>query len=146
MPVQLEANIEGEQQLSRRLMIVAKDIDNFKPPLEKIGSELRRVIDLNFTSRGSLFGGWKPRLKAYPWPILEKTGSMRRSFKQKLGGNFVEIYNTADYFKYHQSRKSRSTRLPRRVMMKLDQQRKEFVQKAFQAYIVDIIRKSKSGL
>ena len=65
---------------------------------------------------------------------------MRRAFSQNLGMDYVEIYNTADYFKFHQSNAPRK-KLPLRVMLKLDQIRKIFIVKEFQAHIQKAIRK-----
>lgn len=133
--IELKADLEGERQLSRRLLTMSKDIGDFKKPLFRIGGELRGAVDTNFSSRGSLFGEpWKPRTKPYPHPILEKTGKMRRNFKQKLGNDYLEIFNPTPYFKYHQSNKPRK-KLPRRVMLKIDKIRKVFIQKEFQKHV-----------
>lgn len=137
--VNLEVTVEGEKQVSRRLLIVADGVSDFESPLKKIGGELHKTFQSNFDSGGSLFGGWVPRKQDYPWPILDKTSRMRNSFKQKAGKNELEITNSTSYFKYHQSNKSRK-RLPRRVMMKIDNERRNFITKTFQAYIVQLIR------
>jgi phage gpG-like protein len=137
--MQLEVTLEGEKQVSRRLLIVADGIQNFEPPLRSIGSELQKTFQDNFTQQGALFGGWPARKKDYPWPILNKTGRMRQGFRQNLGKTELLLYNTVPYFKYHQSNKPR-TKLPRRVMMKIDNDRKLFIVKTFQQYIVGLIR------
>jgi len=49
------------------------------------------------------------------------------------------IHNTAEYFKYHQSRQPRS-RLPRRAMMALGNNQKAEIVRFFQAYIQYVIR------
>jgi len=138
--IELSVKLEGEQQLSRRLLKIPNDIGDFKRPLFRIGAEVRGAIDTNFSSRGALFGErWKPRKDTKPHPILEKTTSMRRNFKQKLGPDYLEIFNPTPYFKYHQSNKPRK-KLPRRVMMKLDRDRKIFIQKTFQQHVLDAMR------
>jgi phage gpG-like protein len=134
--LQLNFSIEGEKQVSRRFNQIPDDIGDFKEPLRRIGAELKSAVDTNFSSRGSLFGEpWKPRARNYPWPLLEKTGTMRNSFTDRLGPGYVEIMNTSDYFKYHQSNKPRSSGLPRRVMLKIDQIRKTFIVKEFQRHL-----------
>lgn len=139
--ITLTATIEGDKELSRKLMTIPNDISNFKEPLFKIGREVRISVDANFDSRGALFGErWQPRKDNKSHPLLEKTGRMRRAFSQNLGMDYVEIYNTADYFKFHQSNAPRK-KLPRRVMLKLDQIRKIFIVKEFQAHIQKAIRK-----
>ncbi len=137
----LNISLEGEKQLSRRLLIVADGITNFESPLRKIGGELQKSFQDNFAQEGALFGGWQDRAKDYPWPILQKTGRMRQSFKSRIDNrNTILLYNTAPYFVYHQSNKPRK-RLPRRVMMKIDGERKDFIIKAFQAYIISLTRR-----
>lgn len=135
----LSITLEGEQQLHRRLMIVTTGITDFSSPLKKIGSELQKTFQDNFAQDGGLFGGWQERTKDYPWPILQKTGRMRQSFVEDVNKQNIAITNTAPYFMYHQSNKPRK-RLPRRVMMKIDEQRKTFIIKAFQEYIVGLTR------
>ena len=139
--IELKVDIEGEKQLSRRLITIPKNIGNFKKPLFRIGGEVRGSIDTNFSGRGSLFGRWVPRKDNKPHPILEKTGKMRSNFKQNLGPYYVEIYNPTPYFKYHQSNKPRK-KLPRRVMMKIDNIRRQFIQKEFQRHIIESMRDS----
>lgn len=135
----IEFSIEGEKQFSRRLLIVADGVTDFTTPLEEIGSELQKTFQLNFGQEGGLFGGWAPRKDNNPWPILDKSGLMKSSFEQKVDGNSLILFNPVPYFKYHQSNKPR-TRLPRRVMMRIDNERKEFIVKAFQKYLVSLIR------
>lgn len=129
-----EISIEGEKQFSRRLLIVADGIRTFEKPLDSIGTELLKSFDLNFESRGELFGGWPDRKQDYPWPMLEKTGTMRGGFDKIVQDNAVTVFNPVEWFKYHQSNKARHV-LPRRVMMKIDAERKAFIIRAFQSYI-----------
>ena len=136
----LKVSLEGEAQVSRRLMIVSTGITNFESPLRSIGSELQKTFQDNFSQEGAIFGGWAPRKQDYPWPILNKTGRMRQGFKQNLGPHELLIYNVVPYFKYHQSNKPRA-HLPRRVMMKINNDNKLFIVRAFQSYIVDLMRR-----
>lgn len=138
--IQLSVTLEGEKQLSRRLMTIPSDISDFKFPLFRIGGEIRGAIDTNFSQRGALFGRWLPRKDNKPHPLLERTGSMRRNFKQKLGPDYIEIFNPSPYFKYHQSNQPRN-KIPRRVMMKIDDERKRFIQREFQKHVHDAITK-----
>jgi phage gpG-like protein len=140
MTVQLSWSIEGEKQISRRFNKIPKDMGNMSVPLFKIGRELRKSVDENYSQRGSLFGAkWEPRKDNKRHPLLEKTGKMRRGFQQRIGEGYVEIYNVEDYFKYHQSNKPR-TRLPRRLMLKIDDIRKTFITKEFQRHIQKRLR------
>lgn len=144
----LNITLEGEKQVSRRLLIIADGITNFEEPLRNIGGELQKTFQDNFASEGALFGGWAERKPQYrkgervdTWPILDKTGRMKQSFRNHVGKTELIISNEVSYFKYHQSNKQPRTRLPRRVMMKIDMERKNFIIKQFQAYIVGLKRK-----
>lgn len=142
MAIYVEAGIEGEVQLARRLQTIDAGLSDFREPLDESVGELKRSFDMNFDARGALFGGWPPRAKEQPWPLLERTGDLRHSFDDIIYTDYAIVFNTAEYFKYHQSRAPRA-KLPRRVMMKIDQARKQFIQKSFQKYNDDIIKRSK---
>ena len=45
---------------------------------------------------------WNQRKAFYAWPILNKTGKQRDSFKTSVSGDTFTITNTAQYAKYHQ--------------------------------------------
>jgi len=133
--IELQADIEGERELSRRLLIMSDGLEDFTTPLTKIAGELTKSFDENFDTRGSLFGGWAPAKRDYGHPLMEKTGEMRNSFDDQVFPDHAILSNHAPYFPYHQSNKPRQ-KLPRRVMMKIDQQRKTYIVKAFQEFIV----------
>ncbi|MET3349039.1 UNVERIFIED_ORG: phage gpG-like protein [Arthrobacter sp. UYEF1] len=144
--MELRFEIEGEPQLVGYLGVVAEGIKDFGKPLQSIGSELIKTFDLNFAQRGGVFGGWAPRKPQYragnrvdTWPLLEKTGDMRHSFRSDASTTSVSVGNAAPYFAYHQSNQPRA-RLPRRVMMKVDAARRTFIVKAFQLHIVEALR------
>lgn len=137
MPLLLQFEIEGEKQFSRRLSLMADGVEDFTEPLEKVEGEVMKSFDRNFAARGGLFGGWPPPAKNYGHPLLEKTGEMRGAFVSVVSSDSVEFGNPTSYFKYHQSKEPRS-KIPRRVMMKLDQQRRTFIVKAFQAYLIKL--------
>lgn len=143
----LTFTIEGEKELSRKLRGISLGVKNWRPQMKKIGNYLVQTFSGPvFTTRGAEIGEpWKPRKKSYPWPILEKSGRMRRGFKYQAQIAQVTILNTTDYFKYHQSKAPR-TKLPRRVMMKLDRERKEGIVKIFHQRLVNQIIKKRYGL
>lgn len=144
MPVTLSATIEGDTELSRRLLVMSDGLNDFTVPLKSAAAEVRRSVDLNFDDTGALLNGtaWPARTKMYSWPLLEKSGKMRRAFRTSVEKDQAVIDNPTDYFKYHQSNQPRH-KIPRRVMLKLDQERKEFIQKAFQAYIYKLTQGQK---
>lgn len=136
----LEGYDQGFKELSRTLMVMSDGLDDWDEPFKEIGGELVEVWDLNFAGRGSLFGGWEPAKMDYGHPLLEDTRAMRDSFGYGATKDTLELYNTDPKFRFHQSKEPR-TKLPRRVMMMLDEERKQLVQKRFQEYIVSLMRR-----
>lgn len=139
--LEIRAEIEGEKQVSAYLGTVAGGIKQWRSPLQKIAGEMHKAYQMNFDSRGALYGGWAPRKQTKPWPLLEKTGRLRKGYYDQLqGSDTLVIGNRTAYFGYHQSNQPRS-RLPRRIMLKIDEARRNFIFKAFQEHIVNVLRK-----
>ncbi len=138
--IELGVEVEGEKQLSRGLGLIAEDLDDFSKPLSKSSTLLLKTFDQNFRTRGGLFGKWAPRKTIRPWPLLEETGETRYGFISAVTPSRLVIGNTSPKFKYHQSNKPRR-KIPRRVMMMIDKQRKTEVVKYFQEFMVGIIRR-----
>jgi phage gpG-like protein len=114
---------------------------DWTPEFKKSGDYLQGFFsDQVFASEGAVFGEpWAPLSPAYAAQkarkygsrgILVATGAMQKSFQTQFGSNYVRVFNTSPYFKYHQSNQPRS-RLPRRIVMKLDENRKQQVVKIF---------------
>lgn len=140
--LRLEWHIEGEKQVSRKLRGIAESLRDWTPAFQKIAGELRRDFSGDvFESEGEAIGErWTPLSRAYAerkavkYPgkgILEATGKMRRAFQSQYDATSARVWNNIAYFKYHQSNKLPRRKLPRRVMMKLDNDRKEFIQRTF---------------
>ena len=132
MATEFTITLEGEKQLSRRILKLADNVQDFRPELSKSTSFLKNFFGGEvFATRGGAIGeSWVKRKKAYSWPILERSGKMRRSFKTKAEKLRGEVWNAVRYFKYHQSRLPRH-KLPRRVMMKLTNQLKDEIIQIF---------------
>ena len=118
--------IEGEKQLSRNLRNVSASMGNWLPTFKKIGSNLVSLFSGPvFDTQGAVIGEpWKPRKKPEPWALLDKTGHMKHGFISKAGSKYVMVTNKVPYFVFHQSNKMPRHHLPRRVMMKIDETRK----------------------
>lgn len=145
--IELSFSMEGSEVVHRRLDIVAKGVTNFAPAFNDIESSFMKTFDLNFARRGSVYGGWAPRKPRFrggvridTWPLMEKTGKMRRGFESARTKSTISFYNTTSYFVYHQSKAVPRTRLPRRVMMSIRQQDAEMIVKAFQSYLISLLR------
>ena len=138
----LRWEIEGEAQLVRRLRGIKSEAVNWKPAFNEASKELQEVFSNDvFRTEGRAVGKprWKPLSPAYAkrksrlYPgkgILEATGTMRNSFKRRFTPEMAAIWNTAEYFRYHQSNKPRK-HVPRRIMMHLGHEQRELVVKVF---------------
>jgi len=147
---QLEWSIEGEKALSRALIGMATDLKDYRRPFSDSADYLTRTFSRDvFSTQGAAIGQkWKrlspatvaakARLGFSGGPLV-RTGKMQNSFQSVVSSEQAVIHNTAEYFKYHQSRQPRS-RLPRRAMMALGNNQKAEIVRFFQAYIQYVIR------
>jgi len=143
--MRLEWTIEGEKQLSRKLIGLDNALRDFSYPFSQSAEYLKGVFSRDvFETQGAAIGERWRRLspytvaqkarKGFPSTPLVGTGAMQNSFRTIVSSDQAVIYNAAEYFKYHQSKAPRE-HLPRRVMMKLaDNQRREIV-RFFQEHI-----------
>lgn len=133
--------VEGADEVVAMFTDAGNRADDMRPPLQKSSSMMLKAFDLNFDSHGREFAEpWKRRQRDPGHPMLEDTGEMKHGFDRRYGADYVELYNHADHFKYHQSKKPRSTRLPRRIMMKIDEIRRRAILKYFHEYIMGVDR------
>jgi phage gpG-like protein len=151
MTFQLQWTIEGQTQLSRKLVGLRSDLKDYTRPFSDSAFYLKSVFSRDvFDTQGAAIGERWKRLSpytvaqkarhGYPSSPLIGSGAMQNSFKTIVSSDQAVIYNTAAYFKYHQSKAPRS-RIPRRVMMKLASRQKEEVVRVFQQYIRESMRK-----
>lgn len=134
--------IEGQKQLVRRFRGIEISGRNWKPTMKVIGRDLTECFSGPvFETKGrEIEEKWKPRKQPTgSWPLLEKTGRMRKGFEYRASSDRVEISNPVPYFVFHQSGKPRR-KLPRRVMMKLATKQKSKIMKRFHQDIISKLR------
>jgi phage gpG-like protein len=137
MAVELSFTLEGEKQLSRKLLITSKKVQNWSAEMRKTGQLLKKTFSGPvFTSEGAEIG--EPWISGPDYHGLVRTGNMRGSFNFKSTKNAVNVGNTTSYFIYHQSIADRS-KLPRRIMMKIDEKRRQLIVKIFQKSIRKVL-------
>lgn len=152
MSFTLEWSIEGEKQLSRRLRNIGDSVKNWQPAFDKATKRLKDIFENDvFNTQGGAIGeAWSPLSRAYAAQkakrygnrgILEATGRMRNSFQRQFKPDYGKVWNSVNYFKYHQSNQPRQ-KLPRRVMMKLAEEQREIVVKIFQQVAIEKIKQS----
>lgn len=136
MGVRLEFSVEGDTEFIRELDKRSKKAKNLKSPLQDSVKYMMGLINQNYSSSGGVWGRWPRRKYVYSWPILNKTGDMKRGFRSKISTRQAVISNTQPYFKYHQSKSTRKY-LPRRVMMAIQTSEVKVIKNIFQRYITD---------
>ena len=136
--------IEGEKEISGVLEFIGEELKDFREPLRESRKILVKAFQTNFKSEGKTLGEpwqklspqyakWKAR-KFSGKGILRRTGKMAKSFKHKTTKIDTTIFNAAKYFPFHQSNQPRS-KMPRRIMMKIDQTRRIKIFSAFTEYL-----------
>ena len=143
----LSWSIEGDKQLSRVLLNVSNAAKDFKKPLGQSAVMLRELFegDVFKTEGGAIQRQWarlspatvaRKARSGYPFPTkpLVATGKMQKSFYTTVTSDYAIVGNNQDYFKYHQSNKPRK-RLPRRQMMRIDNERKVEIVRYFQEHL-----------
>lgn len=144
--IQVSWTIEGTTELARNLRGLTTSLKDFKKPLTAIAESLKKSFSGEvFSTQGAVINAKWKRLSPYtvaqkarqgfPPDPLVRTGAMQRGFVSRVSSEQAVVGNSMDYFKYHQSNKPRSGNLPRRVMMKLNENMKQMIVKEFQAYI-----------
>ena len=150
MALEISFELEGEKQMIRRLVGVSEKMKNWRPEFQKTGKLLLKTFRDNFATQGRTIGEPWARLKASTvqqkmrlgflgsGPLV-RTGKMKGSFVSRPGKTQVTISNPTPYFAFHQSNRPRRN-LPRRVMMKIDQRRRQEIVKIFQASIQELLK------
>lgn len=139
--MQVTFEIEGDKQLLRRSKKLDSSLHDFTRGFQNIGEYLKSFFKSEvFDTEGGVFN---ERWVGGPnYHRLQVTGNMRNSFIASSAREYVIVENTAEYFKYHQSNKPRK-KLPRRVMMKLDEARKRQIIRLLQAEMFTKITQSR---
>lgn len=149
--MQLQFIVDGDLQLSRVLESYAANIQDWTPAFEQSAAGMVEVFSTQvFDTQGQAIDEqWSPLSRAYALqkarkygdsPILVRGGegseNMKNSFGVTIDPTSMTVFNTASYFKYHQSSLPR-TKMPRRVMMKLTDDMRANIVRAFQQQIFD---------
>jgi phage gpG-like protein len=145
----LSWTIEGEMQLSRRLVLIAGKVKDWTPAFAETAYTLKNIFsnEVFATEGGAIEEHWSPLSKGYAFQkakkfpgkgILEATGKMRNGFMTLWRPDMAAVWNDVEYFKYHQSNQPR-TKMPRRVMMKLAQEQRTQVVKIFHTHFAQVV-------
>lgn len=143
--ISFTVNATGSAELIEKLKQAEKGVSVFKEEFEEAGKFLTNFeTQYVFETEGQVFGEpWQPisekyaqqKRKKYPnRGTLERTGDMRRNFVFTILNTNEALFHNKyddDYLKYHNSNLPRKTKLPRRVLYKLDDERKRSIVEIF---------------
>jgi phage gpG-like protein len=137
---QIRWTIEGVPELSRILLDTYQKVNNLKKPLQASAKLIRQDVEQQFKTEGGLTGGWEPLAKSTlkgrgSSPILQVSGALRRSFYSLVDEKRAIISSKSPYFKYHQSRMPRMTKLPRRAMLILTERTRQNIVQEFKQFL-----------
>lgn len=144
--MQIHVTVDGPEVALARLRKVEGGIVDLTPAMKSVADYAKSYFaGQAFVSQGQVYGQRWPRLnpsyenwksKKYPGrPVLVRTGLMQRSFESDSDENSATIWNDTDYFKYHQSDESRTSKLPRRAMMAANDTMRQNLYAIINAYV-----------
>ena len=153
MPAYIEWAIEGRQELSRNLRSLELSMEDWKEALGSAAELLTKTFSQDvFSTKGAAVGArWRPLSPAtvarkarsgQSTDLLVGSGAMKAAFASRVTAKMAVISNPTPYFKFHQSNRPRSGRLPRRVMMRLGEIQREQVVKEFQKVWLEKLKKA----
>lgn len=136
--MKLIVRIDGVKQVSKKLNSITAAVKSLEKPFEEIGKDWMKKYDDNFPAEGGVLKQpWKPRIRAYAWPILQKTGKLRAGFKKKVDKSYMEIANRVKWAQYHQFG---TARLPVRRLINATSEMVDFAVKKINDYLRKIIK------
>ena len=117
--------LSGNKELSRRLDKIGKH--DFDKTIRNTSGFVIKVTKRGFASQKAPSGrSWPKRTQSRPWPLLDRTGRLKSSFKARESTGKATIYSNNRIFKFHQL----GTRnLPARVMLAVNDQMVRYSQR-----------------
>ena len=139
----VQVDIVGDKETVKKLNKLRTGFQDWRPELQKISDWMMPFYsEIVFTYSGAPIGEpWaalSPRYKEWKRDAapgkgtLEFSGTMKDSFKSKVTPMVLYLGNTADYAKYHQFG---TYKMPKRIMLKIDRERKDKIVDTFRAGI-----------
>lgn len=111
----MKVQVEGMEKVLKKLSNLERGVKDLSPAFKDVSVILVQEFKANFNAQGNVLEApWKSRVKSYPWPILQKTGKLKKAWKDKVSRKDLIISNTAKYAQYHHFG---SSRLPVRKLV-----------------------------
>lgn len=149
MSLSVTIHITGDKEVMRRVEKLGTDLYRLRPAMDVIGKGVAEYYStIGITDRGKPWNNpwpdYSPTYKIWkeinypgrPMMVLggPKSENLKDSFAWQATNTGVRIYNTASYFKYHQSSAPR-TKIPRRQIMGINNPIRRMVSEAIKLEI-----------
>lgn len=149
----VRVEIKGDKRAIAQLRKMINEFNDWKPELRAVGDYLVRFYqDPVFETEGGIFGArWQALSSAYQirkavtYPgrgILEASGDLRRSYTTRVHANLLELINEDSKAIYHQEG---TRRMPARVIIKVDDARKDEIVNIFKKGVLLKVQKAISS-
>ena len=94
--------VRGLDSLEKKMLKMGSNIENLQPAFKKMQPKIINEYKENFPAKGKILESpWSERKYKYPWPLLVKTGKMKKTWLGKTKKRSLEIKNPVSYAKYH---------------------------------------------
>jgi len=108
MGIRIEIDVDLGKTIENLEAMSARSHD-FIPVFERARERLASANAENFGTGGLPVGGWAPRSRPYPWPVLRRTGDLMGSLTSLRGApneirpTFAQFGTAVKYAHFHQS-------------------------------------------
>lgn len=145
----LRLKIDGYTEFNRAIHGAMANADDLEPLFAAIAAEVRDSIAKRFAAEGAADGqpAWAPlsadyaawKAKRYPGqPILQRTGALLEAATNPTTTTTATSLTMTienEYAIYHESRRPRGSRLPRRAFMALSGQQRARITRLLRAHL-----------
>lgn len=139
----LSIRVFGDTQFDRELASIGRRAQQAQPIFEATGFYLAKVQREQFASQGGRSGGWEPRKSGGDWPILDKSGALKRSFQYGDANNIWDVTGDSlhygsevDYGVHHQFG-APAANLPMRKVFELSERDRKLIVKSWQRWVFE---------
>lgn len=148
--IALNITISGDKEVIKKLKSIKGLLTDWRAELQQVGDYLMDFYQNQvFETEGGIFGErWSPlspkyefmKRKEFPGRgILQATGKLRKGYRLLVNSTSMEIVNRVPYGVFHQYG---TRRLSRRILIKLDNPRKDKIADFFKVGLLKKVKKA----
>lgn len=106
--IKVRIDVDISEAMNKMEEMKARSL-NFTPALIKARKRLEAYNEENFSTGGLPVGGWRPRKDDGNWPLMDKSGKLKKSLTSLVGpANIIaatsaQFGTSVKYAEYHQN-------------------------------------------